>query len=322
MNSINIGMRSRGEGWYRLETVRQDGSVSQDTGWFHNLITDQGCDQRFNPPVYNTEYGVRYLNTHCAVGDGSAAPSATDSQLASRVANFPSSPASNVQGGTTTFVDGSQPYWKTVWTYTFPVGAAAGNLTEVGVGGMLNGDTEVRLFSRALIVDGVGDPTTISPASDESLRVTYELREYIDTGDAAYSFDMEGVTYSGTLRRCDIDSPPGNLDQAISRGPFENIALYVYNGSIGTAYNNPTGTQGGGVNDSSISQQAYAAPNKYRDFTCHFGLSNGNLSGGITAIKISSPVGSWQMSVSPAIPKDGTKQMDLNFRIAWDRYTP
>jgi hypothetical protein len=50
------------------------------------------------------------------------------------------------------------------------------------------------------------------------------------------------------------------------------------------------------------------------------GLSQGNLAGGITAIRIlTSAMGAYQISFSPAIPKDATKVLTFGLTLSWAR---
>jgi len=314
--SLNIHTHARFKGIYSLKVTKvYSGIVVKDTGPFDNLITYQGLDQIGNPPNYNLT-GF-FLNTHCAVGTGTTAPALTDVALESPLAMYPPSAGSSVQGGSVSYVSGTPAYYRCIWTYTFPAGAATGNLSEVGVGGTLSGDTTPRLFSRALIVDGSGVPTTITVLADEALTVTYELRLYLDQTDTSYSFLINSTSYSGIFRRAFIATAP-LLYYSVQIGPFNQMYINTYNGTIGPITNGPTGTGGNGSAYSEMSQSAYVPGTYFRDFKRTISLSNNNMN--ITAMLTTSPHGQWQFSVSPAIPKTSSVSLQLNWRQSWGFY--
>lgn len=315
---LNINTHARFKGIYRLTVNKADsGLVVSDTGPFDNLITYQGLDHIGNPPVFNTSYGAPYINTHCGVGTGTTAPALTDVALESPLAMFPSNAGSNVEGGITSYVAGSPAYYRCIWSYTFPAGTATGNLSEVGVGGTLSGDTTPRLFSRALIVDGGGVPTTITVLADEALTVTYELRLYIDSTDSSYSFFINTTSYSGTLRRALIAAAP-NMYYSMQVGPFSAMYIQCWNGSIGAITGGPSGSGDVGNAYSEISQSSYVVGTYYRDFRRDIPITEANIN--ISAISTVSPHGQWQFSVSPAIPKTSSLSLQLNWRQSWGFY--
>ncbi len=176
--NINIGVKGR----YRIFKKR-DGHITHDTGWFDNLITNQGMD-------YLTT-GVLYLNA-CQVGTSSTAPQFTDVALGSRIAG--------ITGFTLeTTIDSTNRYAIHKKTYTFFAGTATGNISEVGVGTAGTGNV---LFSRALILDSFGVPTTITVLADEDLVVIYELYIKQPTGDFTATVSSKSVT----VRACLVNS--------------------------------------------------------------------------------------------------------------------
>ena len=324
MNSpiqLNMHTHSRFAGRYKLSVHKEkSGTIVTHTGWFNTLITYQGLDQIGNPPVFNTVNGYPYINTHCAVGTGTTPPALTDTAMEAQVAMFPSTAGGNVNGGANSYVAASGPtpaYYRCVWVYTFAAGTATGNLSEVGVGGTLNGDTTPRLFSHALIVDGSGNPTTITVLSDEVLTVTYELRLYIDPTDSSYSFFINTTSYSGTVRRS-IIATAANIDFSVQNTPSGVIYIQCYNGSIGTVTGGPSGSGDSSNAYDEVSQFAYVTGNYYRDFRRSIPISIANIN--ISALQTRSPHGRWQFSVSPAIPKTSSVSLQLNWRQSWGFY--
>jgi len=295
-------------GRFKIEAVRLDGTKRLLADWFPNLILDAGLNR----------WGTGAIITACQVGTGSATPTESDTQLQSRVAGTSTIQASNLGA------QGSAPYYGYQQrTFRFGAGAAAGNLAEVGVGWATSG---AALWSRALILDGEGDPTTITVLGDEFLDVTYELRTYPPTVDGEFNITISGVEYTCVMRAASVTN--GNMwaseiAAAVGSSPRHSTA---YNGAIGAITSSPSGTSSStpltGV------AAAYSNNSLQRDITIAFDLNTGNLAGGISAIGFSGGMGvanevlgRYQCSFSPAIPKDNTKTLSLEYRVEWARKT-
>jgi hypothetical protein len=316
---FNLGIKLKGR--YRCQVIRSDGSVKTDIGWFDNLITNQGLDQLGGyQPAYNA--GGPYILIACSVGTGTTAPAFTDTQLTAFGAATPTLGGAVTSPTSISYVAGPPAYWACIMTYTFSAGTATGTWSEIGVGNWTSpSDTQPWLFSHALITSG-GSPTTITVLSSESLVVTYELDYHIDVTTNSYSFLMSSVTYSGSYLRSRITSAP-TLNLTTDSNHFGNVSIYmnVYNGSIGTTTTSPSGSASGGPNGCSTSHSTYTNGTYFRQFQTSFATGQGNVSGGITAMEVvSDSAGSWQFSVSPAIPKTSSYQMQINYNISWARY--
>lgn len=310
-------------GRFRCQTFTPSGVMTQDTGWFDNLILNQGLDQiGAGQSPYNAPNGAPYLNSVCSVGTGTTTPAITDTQLTSYgVASL--TPGSGVWGATVTYNSGSIPYWSCVWQYTFAAGVATGTWSEIGVGNWYsNTNPQPILFSHALITTGGGSPTTVTVTGTESLIVTYELDYYINTTTNSYSFAISGVTYSGSYLRATVTTTPAlffSLVYGINGN--NNVNMNVYNGTIGTITTQPSGTAAGGPNGMTGSQtNTYTNGTYFNSFQAAFNTGQGNVSGGISAFMINAGHGSWQFSVSPSIPKTSSYQLTIQFSISWARY--
>src|SRR5690606_1520304 len=140
-------------GEYKIVARKADGSGDRILAdWFSNLITDAGLD--------NVVSGG--WKAFCHIGTGTLAPVESNSSLQTPVAS--TSSRSNV---VTTNAGAPSYYSQSSVDYTFPVGA--GTYTEVGVSNKAHTDGTQLLFSRALIVDGSGNPTSITVLADEYL---------------------------------------------------------------------------------------------------------------------------------------------------------
>lgn len=301
--NVQVSQKVTMAGKFKLEAVRPDGTRRVLADWFDNLIVDQGLNR----------IGTGTFMPYCHVGTGSTAPGNSDTALVAFVA------ATNTVQAETSGTASSSPYYGyRVRTYRFAQGAAAGNLTEVGIGWASTGAV---LFSRALIKDGGGSPTTITVLSDEFLDVSYELRCYAPTSDSVVTVTISGTNYDFTCRAANVTNSLwwAPRDQAIldTNTSGSHVEQSAYNGSIGAVTALPSGTSDA---PKTVTKQTYSN-NSYRaDFACFWDLNDGNLAGFISAMVFSSSLGSFQMGVTPDIEKDGTKLLTLTYRVTWARH--
>ncbi len=288
-------------GRYKIEAVKADGErrlIKAD--WFNNLILDSGLNRLGSGGAYS----------YCMVGTGTAAAAISQTALAAQIAN------TNNQTGELVGVDTTNGFAWNRRTFRFGLGAAAGNLTEVGVGW-----TSTDCFSRALITDSNGNPVSITVLADEYLDVTYELRLYWPTADVvASSVNISGSTYTVTARPAVVGSWA--------------VAALINNGSSaalgvpGQATSYTAGTLGdntvepGGVAEFGINMTyaaAYTNNSLQRDYRGVWDGTKG--SNPIGAIRVSTPFGIYKFGYSPSLPKGADNTMTLDFRMSWARFT-
>ncbi len=308
-------------GWYKIEAFRVDAQGEEVPGsrriaadWFPNLITNAGLD------LLGTT-GSTPVQSFCRVGSGNTAPAFTDTALVSQVAV-----SSTVQSDTSG-VDRTGAFYG--WrrrTIRFAAGTAAGTLAEVGVSATNAGP----LFSRALILDGGGNPTTITVLSDEVLDVTYELRIYPAMADATGTVVIAGVTYTWTARplnNATYDSRWGGQYLGCGVGfntTSGNVSVYgpLVMATIPAQGSTPTSP----VNGTSMNPQPYTAGSYQRSFRMDFDLNDGNVAGGIGAYFAASETnqtgGAWAWGISPKLPKTNSFKATFTVRMTWGRYTP
>lgn len=296
MKSINTGKLA---GRFTMIAEKPDGS-RRVLAEFDNLILNQGLNQ----------IGSGGIATYCHVGAGSTAPVVTDSGMQAFVGS--AGPYAVASG-----YESADPWYG--WarrTYRFAPGAADGNLSEVGVGW---GDTGTTLFSRALILDPLGDPTTITVLPDEILDVVYELRLYPPTADQTFDVVVGGVTHAVTLRAAGLSTGSWQPSQIFDAGTIYVPGVTVYDAqTLGTKFEQPSGTQVFSQNATYIS---YVNNSLKRDFTLVAGLDDANVAGGIGAVAwYSNWGGSFQANFTPKIAKDNTKVLNLNLSIGWARH--
>ena len=296
-----IGMSGR----YKLAAVTAEtGEVREETPWFDNLITDAGLER----------IGANGVGTYCMVGSGSAAPTVTDTTLATWVAA-----TSGVQTASEVVATAAPRYVAQRKVYRFAVGVAAGNLTEVGIGW-----TTTAVFSRTLIKDGNGNPTTLTVLPSEFLDVTYEFRLYCPEADTPLSVTLAGTTHTGVIRAALVsDAASWSPTYVLSDGmgaAYGSTALNGYSGAtLGAQTGVPTGATASG-SGGTYSVAGYVAGSKKRTITCTVGLNDLNLAGGLNAAFLRPlRAGAFQMSFSPPIPKTASQTLSLTFELSWDR---
>lgn len=295
MSTIGIAGR------YRIEAENSKGERRVLADWFNNLILNNGLDllgQATTPFA------------RCVVGSGNTAAAATQVQLSNFVASTTTQQAiasgNNSGGGFT---------WVRI-TYRFGQGVAQGNLSEVGVG-----ETNTSLFSRALIVDGSGTPTTITVLADEFLDVLYEFRLYWPTTDATGSVSLDGVTYGFTLRANDVGSwsNMGVLPSSSFRVPYGSGTSAAYNGGTLGTITQPLQGVGGTLGSVSNGNFATYSTGTYQlTFAVTFGLTAVTSSFDKLLIQFTF-LGSWKMEFSQPIPKTDQNMIALNFTLSWAR---
>ncbi len=180
---MNMNLTMAMEGFYSLK-VHGGRRGEIDFGTHKNLILDAGINH-----MLNGNDPLRYVH----VGSGSSRPSAGQSQLDARFAY--TNRDYKIQHGYVSADDSEsgKAYGYSRLEVEFDQGAAKGNISEIGVGNNTAGNL---LWSRTLILDKNGEPTTITVLDDEYLTVIYELRRYeaIKPSVTTIKYDDDGVS--------------------------------------------------------------------------------------------------------------------------------
>lgn len=296
-------------GLFRIVSRKvKDDSISQDTGWFHNLITDSGMDAIASKSVIS---GV-------AVGRGTTPESVNDVSLsvfAARTDSWAPNGQPSISIGSAV-----EPYFqKCVATWRFSEGVVTGNLSEVGVIHTYS-SPNWPLWSRTLIRDSNGDPVTITILPDEYLDVMYEARVYPQ--DVQYGGDvvLMGNTHSYRVG-----------GRAINTSGFGYIFTYgmaYMNGPYTRANNGPlspspsnerTGTQ---VVNTSAGITAAAYVNGSFERKILFKLSPGTGTGSIRSMNLATSGSfgpSYAVELTPAFEKAETVELSTVIKLTWAR---
>ena len=283
----------------------------EDLG-FPNLITNSGLDELA---------GGGWI-THVRIGTGSTPPSNGDTALVSQVAVSSSNASTNATSA------GNGTWSAMTFTWVFAQGAVVGNIAELGA----STGAAASLFSRALVVDGAGNPTTISVTAIDILTVIYELRFYWDVSDKVQTVTINSVEYTMTSRMCQSSAQrvsgwrvfghSGDTSQA-STSP---LTLVGGTPALGPITGDLIGGTGAVRSSANPTLGAYTAGSYTRSQTWSIATADGNIAGGIRGWSMwegnnrrSVPC---QTIVTPAIPKDSTKTMTITVVYTWGRYTP
>ena len=297
MSQIDIDTNIKLTGKYKLVITKPDGSTTE-TGFMDNLVLNQGLD------LYG-QYGISCNLYYCQVGTGNTPVNAAQTTLASFVAYG--------SGGRDSYVNNGSPTYSnsTTYKYIFAQGAVIGNIAEVGV----STNPTSGLFSRALIVDSLGTPTTITLTSIDQLTVYYVLTQVSTLTDVTGSITLNGNAYPNTIR-------PYNVSSNIVFPSY--IVPFAYDVSDGTATlqpitaSGPNGNSGSGGNG--IINAGSYTPGTYSITWSHVMSPSSAIcgNGGIGAVYYSSfNPGSIQVVFSTPIPKTNTQTLTLNWSVSW-----
>lgn len=295
---MNFELKVRGR--YRIDVIKPSGEKVVAADWFDNLITDSGLDLIGS--------SGSYLNA-CAVGTGSATPANTDTSLGAIVAD------SNVIIETDSGSDISGGFSYTRRTYEFSAGEAAGNISEVGISANFSNSP---IFSRALIKDPYGNPTTITILSDEVLQVTYECRIYWPTGQFSGA-TTGGIAWTAQAIRVASSSYWSNPGSRVLLAGYQYCKAYTgglpSDGDIENSL--PEGT---GYSMSSGTTDAYIPGTYEITGEMFWDLSSANDTLKTFMFKIVGG-GAWAFELdSQTINKTSNDELRVRFRVGWGRY--
>ena len=297
------------EGRYRIikHSPREGSRVVAE---FPNVIVDTGLDRM----------AVGDAGSWHHIGTGNTTPTTSDTSMANWLAS-----SSTFQASTgPTYYAGPPDYQEYSQTMRFAAGTGtSSNIQEVGVGWASGGSS---LFSRALIVDGGGNPTSISKAADEVLDVEYILRLYASTSDVTGTKTISTVDYNYVCRAVSVTNTPSWSPKTFFRssGFADPGPSFV---SPDTLKTRTTTWQSGGTNlpisgpyelVGSYTNGTFTRQYKY---TCT--LNYGNVPGGIKSwgwgIPTTWSAARWQVEFTPVLPKDVTKNLVLIGSQTWAR---
>jgi len=307
---IHTGMALKGR--YQVQRIKADsGQIIQSSPWMNNLITDAGKNRYFGGK-YNSDLKG-------AVGTGNSMPDVSNTELdnelyrkyAEAVTGIP--PVFNENGGTI----------KSIFRYRFDPGEAAGNISELGL--YLGYSSNIALFSRALVRDSYGNPTTITVLSDEYLDVYWE-----------FTLEVAGRT-TGTLPLHNKDGATSIIDWVMKPAATPHWYLHAHSfmlelpevrsdGYYSYLYNN-VDTEPGHQQDVPLGHSNDHQPNHggalpythnsfYRDYEFTWLLDRANLNGINCFRLLIGPGHLWLYLPNHSFEKTAMDKLTLRFRLS------
>ena len=156
---------------------------------FENLITDVGLNSLLTVGSLNS------ICARCCLGTSIASPTVSDLLLGNEVVNAAYQTVSMAQNQVT---DAPAVWREFTHKYTFNPGTIPSIVSEVGVKDNTAALKSGKLFSRTLIKDEHGNPTTITVLPDEYLNIYYTVRiNYPNSGQLAVAnIELDGVNHA------------------------------------------------------------------------------------------------------------------------------
>lgn len=272
---------------------------------FDNIFLDQGLNA----------LGTNPIPGYIWLGTGNTVPLPSNTQLDNFVAR---SNTNSPRIPTTRGVNGNAPYyvWLRIGVRFNPLGVNV-NLSELGLG------TASLLYTRALIKDANGVPTTLTLLSDEILDISYTVRIYAPTTDATGQITLGG-NIGGTydwIARASLVTRDGAWYahgwSAVRSGAHIGYAL-VFSGPIGDITQSPSGT------DLSVLHEPvpYVENSLTLKSEIRVNTTQGNFESGIRSVRFSLGWGEYQIQFDPVIPKTDLDTLSLFFAVTYARYVP
>jgi hypothetical protein len=347
MSYLNLSRYFEGEvcpkvavsGHFILRRIHESGAVLQELK-FDNLITDIGLDRI----GYAGESGAwKSITNRAVVGTGTAVPTVQDTSLSNQAAV-----STTTEGGVVGLFDQTvDRYSSRAVTFRFPFGTFSGtNLSEVGIGWSGGNPAGVSgsLFSRQLILDSNGTPTTITVLSNEALDVTYEIRLYPILSEFSGTLSFSGggsYAYRGRAVGFSTYWSPAIMSSTIGR-QAQSACLYLGSSTAGATATYPVDLNAGGgqpvgVGGSltsyytnsigTVSQYSIGSFTSVSSTTV--GTSDANFNSGIAALQLRndmsqggyrSPLQSrWTIIMDDKIPKTSLNTMQVVVSQSWGR---
>lgn len=320
------------EGLYQFEKFRVDADGNELPGtreiispWQGNLITDAGLNS-LGSQASNYDNLI-----FCRIGTGNTAPASGDTALVAQVG----ATSTSGTGGGYDYNSTDKYVWRRV-AKRFAAGSVSGvNLAEVGMGY----SSSSNLFSRSLIKDTGGSPTTLTLAADEVLDVLYELRCYLPANNTTVAATIDGSANTVTIRYSETPRQLRNWAARIGF-PFKLASVGSESGYAFTMYNAvenfPSAATGWGI--AGVETQAVVTGGTYTagtfsiSFTLSWGLTSGNFTTGIGAVLVGTANGAdgrevcaygpWAYGFSTKLNKTATRTATVTIGLTWGRYTP
>ncbi len=313
MNDLTIKSTVSGEYKYRL--IKKDllgrEYVVEESDWVSNVITNNGLDLLFGLS------GATSLHSFCYIGIGASNASEFDVRMDTLFDTTIYGPTYNSTQEVQTIVDYSSQYISTrTFRYRFnppPIDSGGRNITEVGIGAFSPIQQQyidgLSLFSRTNLA--------VFQSTDQYLDIIYKLT-YNFGNDYISNILLNGNTHSIVGRPAQFygQSAGWNLNMSffnvVNIDYFWDVNSWLYNGTIGTARNLPTGASN---YQTSYEVGTYIAGSYTNYIKVNFDLNTGNFVDGISAFFSRCINISFQFGFTPPILKTKNQTLALTINL-------
>lgn len=288
-------------GRYLLRVVGSEGLRRSYS--FDNMVVDNGLEQ----------IGTDTVNlTYCQVGRNAnpATPLDTNLYYYNAYTSIINEPINFSKSQTKDNV------LETNITYEFPFGAITQDITEISVGNQINTD----IFSRALIRDALGNPTSIKVGPDEGLFVTYTVETHVNAADTQVTKVINGVNTVITIRPSMLGV--GSAWTPVKTGLQTDVGSFALASDLPMLDNLETPIINQDFSADKFSSMTYTPLSHQRTHAFKFGKLKANFPTGIKTVFIRSNtpfLGAYQLEFNPAIAKTEQNTLSFNLTIGWGR---
>lgn len=300
--NVEIPLKLGLSGEFRIKKHAANGEVLEERR-IKNIITDVGLDL-----LSGSTGQVVYL--YPALGVGTSVPSAGDTSLSGAEIFSSRLTWTTVPATTPPYVS------RSVGTSQSDKGQVAGTWTEIG---LYTNPTTGSLFSRALILDDQGNPTSITVLPTEFLTVAYTLNCVIPATDVVTVHN--GRTYTTRAANANtIDWCPAVSNNGVNT--FGLMRFRAHSGNLAAITGTPSGALPGIVQ---VNANPYV-PGSFESIasaTFPINAANGTINSFMIftgrSVESSPTFQPFQVGVSPAIVKDNTQTLTVTFKVTWGR---
>jgi hypothetical protein len=301
------------QGDYRIEKYDLNGRLLQDTGWVKNLITNFGMESMTDDGAF-----VQFF----FIGDSAVAPQVTDTQMGNWVQT--GAPTSNTSSKNDVPELPDYEKWNQQ-VQRFGSGTAL-TVREVGMG---SNNVGGELFSRQLVTP------EITKSVDQILDVTWRITKFPNLIQQDTQATFEGVLYDIALLPMGValhQDNTGTFGAVLANNATsgqqvsdEGLVLITDNALTGNLLTNANGGTSG------ASGYVGGGPDYgFRDMSVTWGLSSGNLAGGIRTMTVVTTGPAYRVQVQftaeageptagDPLAKDATKELVVNWQTRWVR---
>lgn len=344
MSKIEITVPIRCEGRYRaivhtghefdeFGNITKFGEVLRETPFGKNIITLIGFSK-----ILQNQGGSMVM----VAGSGNTAPVEGNTTLVAYLGKSNTIATQATTRNVSPDVN-NEVWWRTTYRFSFgpeTLGAGAINVAEAGISTAVSINSvtsSTTLLSRGLLVDGAGNPTTVSlNATTEFLDIIWEYTEWVKasvTGSVnltidgvvtSHSYEVRpyyfdnvggGYNYSGWADAGSLSIPGYSTNNSKSGYPL-SAATCAFAGPLVAITGNGLGNAAAANVPNLMSTDAYVTNAKNRTFRTTWVPTEANIAGGVGVVRPNLGHAQFQVSFTPKIAKIDTKQLDLYWTFA------